>query len=332
MGGGIHGEDLFDCIVSPENLFLAWREFRRGKRAKPDIQQFEFALEDNIFQLHEELIARAYRHNSYVAFHVTDPKVRHIHKATVRDRLVHHALFRMLYSLFDRGFITDSYSCRVGKGTHAAFVRLRQFARAMSSNDRRSFWSLKCDVRKFFDSIDHDTLLRLIRRKVSDAGTLWLVERILGSFAKTPGVGLPLGNVTSQLFANIYLNELDRFVKHRLHVHRYLRYCDDFLLLDAKRDALLAYKEDIAKFLDRELRLTLHPYKVHLRTYRQGIDFVGYVVWPYHTVLRTTTKRRLLRRIAWGDYDERSLPAYFGMLTHCNAHTLEQRIRALVSL
>ena len=145
-GGGIHGDDVFSRIVSLENLFLAWREFRKGKRAKHDVQQFEFAPEDNIFQLHDELGSRAYRHDVYVPFSINDPKPRRIHKATVRDRLLHHAIFRVLYPIFDRCFIFDSYSCRIKKGTHRAVRRLQVFACKASANNSRNFFALVRDT------------------------------------------------------------------------------------------------------------------------------------------------------------------------------------------
>lgn len=324
-GGGIHGEDLFARIISPENLFLAWREFRRGKRSKLDIQQFEFAREDNIFQLHDELVRKTYRHDSYVPFSINDPKPRRIHKATVRDRLVHHAVFRVLYPIFDRSFIFDSYSCRIGKGTHRAVKRLEQFTRSMSGNNRKNIWALKCDVRRFFDSIDHVVLLRLIQRKISDEHVLWLIGLILGSFEKASGVGLPLGNVTSQLFANIYLNELDRFVKHELRTLFYMRYCDDFLLLGDNQKHLLRVKDAIAGFLQQELRLLLHPNKVTIRSYRQGIDFVGYVVRPHCIILRTKTKQRMLKRIT-----SENQSSYLGVLRHCNSYNLVEILERMV--
>lgn len=256
-------------------------------------------------------------------FIVADPKVRRIHKATVRDRLVHHALFRVLYPLFDQSFIHDSYSCRVGKGTHRAVRRLEVFSRRLGFNGRRNFWALKCDVRRYFDSVDHGILLSLIQRRVGDDGALWLVERILASFHTVLGRGLPLGNVTSQLFANIYLNELDRFVKHDLGCRYYLRYCDDFLILSRDSSGLGLYRDWIAGFLSSSLRLELHPDKVSIRKYSQGIDFLGYVVRPHHTVLRTRTKRRMLTRI---NTDNAS--SYFGMLKHCDSHELGCSLKA----
>lgn len=209
---------------------MAWKEFKTGKNSKNDIQEFEFNLEDNIFQLHEDLKNKTYRHSPYASFYVTDPKLRHIHKACVRDRVLHHAVFRVLYPIFDRNFIYDSYSCRLGKGTHRAVNRLEDFARKSSRNNHRTIYTLKCDIRKFFDSIDKTILTRFIADEIKNDDFLWLISKVLDSFSKTLGKGLPLGNVTSQIFANIYLNKLDQYVKHCLKVKYYLRYCDDFVI------------------------------------------------------------------------------------------------------
>lgn len=176
--------NLFLQITRTENIFLSWREFRRGKRKKLDVQRFETHLENNLFSLREKLLNKTHRHSHYIAFYVTDPKLRHIHKASVPDRIVHHAVYRVLYPLFDKSFIFDSYSCRINKGTHKAVKRLDDFARQVSENYSRSCFALKCDIRKFFDSLDNQILLGLIKRKIKDKDCLWLIEEIVGSFNK----------------------------------------------------------------------------------------------------------------------------------------------------
>lgn len=165
-----------------ENLFLSWKEFRKGKRHKPDVQLFERYLEDNIFQLHWELKNKTYRHSDYTSFYITDPKRRHIHKACVKDRIVHHAIYRILYPIFDSGFIDDSYSCRNKKGTHKAVKRLERFTRIVSKNYTKPCWALKCDIKKFFASVDHKILFGLIAKKIEDKDALWLVREIISSF------------------------------------------------------------------------------------------------------------------------------------------------------
>lgn len=336
-GGGLNSHNLFEKIISLENLFLAWKEFKKGKTSSQNVQEFTLYLEDNIFQLHEELKSHRYTHGVYTPFFVTDPKLRHIHKASVRDRLLHHAVFRILYPIFDRNFIYDSYSCRVGKGTHRAVDRLKRFVVKLSRNNSRSVYALKCDIRKFFDSIDQGILTQLIESKIQDEDARWLIGQILTSFSKKPSVGLPLGNVTSQLFANIYLNELDQFIKHNLKEKYYLRYCDDFIILGENENELSMLAEKINSFLLENLKLSLHNDKIIIRKYRQGIDFLGYVVLPYHRIIRTKTKKRVINKIIGRreEFDDNlisqesfkhSLNSYLGVLSHCNGHELEREI------
>ncbi len=261
---------------------------------------------------------------------MTDPKLRHIHKATVRDRVLHRAIFRVLYPLFDRLFIFDSYACRVGKGTHRGVTRLEEFARKFSRNNRKNIFALKCDVQKFFDSIDHEILFRLMEQRVADPDVMWLVRRILESFEKESRRGLPLGNVTSQLFANIYLNELDQFAKHTLKLHCYIRYCDDFIILIESRDEAVIFVSLFREFLEHKLKLTLHPEKIIVRSYRQGIDFLGYVVRPYCRTLRTKTKKRILRSVTAG-VPKQSLQSYLGVLKHCNSYGIVEEINNITN-
>lgn len=177
---------MFEQIISLENLFAAWREFRRGKRGKTDVQEFERNLEDNIFALHDDLASGQYRHGPYHRFHIFDPKHRIIHKASVRDRLVHHAVYRVMTPLFETSFIFDSYSCRIGKGTHAAVRRLEAFARRVSRNNTGPCWALKFDVKKFFDSVDHDILLGILYRQIACPRTRELLAGIVGSYSSLP--------------------------------------------------------------------------------------------------------------------------------------------------
>ena len=320
MGGGIN-RHLFQRIISPVNLFAAWREFRRGKKNRWDVQDFEFNLEDNIFELRRILTAKIYHPDPYVSFYIHDPKRRHIHKASVRDRVLHQAVFRVLYPIFDRRFIYDSYSSRVGKGVHAAVRRLEQFLIKTSANYRRPAYALKCDVHKFFDSIDHEILFALVRRMVPDSETLQLIERIIRSFERSPGKGLPLGNVTSQLFANIYLHELDFFVKHHLCEKFYIRYTDDFVIVGDRSD-FVGVLQSLRTFLYDRLRLKLHPGKILIRSYSCGVDFLGYVLRPYHRVLRTKTKRRIFRKV-----NPTNLPSYLGVLSHANAYRISEKLK-----
>ena len=317
-------DKTFEEIVSPENLLEAWREFVRGKRGRIDVQEFSLRLIDNILELHRDLIQRTYKHGPYQVFKICDPKPRQIHKAAVRDRLVHHALYRKLYPFFDQTFVSDSYSCRKNRGTHKALNRFREFSYIVSKNNTHTCWVLKCDVKKFFASIDHKVLLAILRKRIADEDVLWLLGEIVGSFhSGNTGVGLPLGNLTSQLLVNVYMNEFDRFVKHKLRTKYYIRYADDFVLLSNEKQQLEETIKPIRTFLADTLKLTAH--KVHIKTMASGVDFLGWVHFPDHRVLRTTTKNRMIKRIKEYPMTE-TLNSYLGLLGHGNTRKLRQKL------
>ena len=320
-GGGAFKGRIFKKIISIENLLLAWKEFRRGKGNKKETQEFEFNLEENLSELHIDLTSQTYKPLPYAAFFVFDPKKRHIHKANIRDRVLHQAVFRVLYPIFDKYFIYDSYASRFEKGVHAAVYRLESFLNKVSSNNNFSVFALKCDIRKFFDSIDHKTLLGIIKKRVNDDGAIWLLEKIVKSFEKQSGKGLPLGNVTSQLFGNIYLNELDQLIKRDFKQKYYIRYCDDFVFLSRDRGDLLKLIPAIQSFLIKKLGLQLHERKVEVCKYSRGIDFLGYVLRPYAKSVRVKTKKRLLRKI-----NQSNLDSYMGILKHCDGHKVKASI------
>lgn len=337
--------DLFERIASPENLFAAWDSFKWDKRNKPDVRQFEWNLEEKIFALHRELVAKTYRHGPYVGFYITDPKQRHIHKATVRDRILHHAVFSVLNPIFEETFIATSFSCRIGYGTHKGIDALGNAARRIGRNNTRTCLALKCDIKKFFDSVDHDILLRILSERVKDTDALWLLRQIVESFGTGTGglfarKGLPIGNLTSQLFANVYLNEFDHFMKREVQVRDYFRYTDDFVILSSDRAYLEGLLPQIDRFLTARLRLTLHPRKVTIRRLTQGIDFLGYVTFPYHRLLRATTRRRMFRKLRRRLLErdtgrvsdaavESALQSYLGVLSHANARALTDRLKTL---
>lgn len=328
---------IFDKIISLENLFLAWREFKRGKLRKPGVQEFNFNLENNLFVLRDDLKNKIYRPDKYAFFYIRDPKLRPIHKATVKDRIIFQAVFRILYQIFDRKLIYDTYSCRFEKGTHKGVRRLADFLRKESKNYHRPVFTLKCDVRKFFYSIDHEILKDLIKKEIDDDNAQDLICKIIDSFCTHPGKGLPLGNVTSQLFANIYLNELDQYVKYVLKERYYIRYCDDFVIVGLDQGHLADLVPKIKVFLRDRMRLDLHPRKVEIRKLSQGIDFLGYVALPHRRVIRTTTRQRIFYKIdkkaeelRRGLLDKRSLnrsvQSYLGVLKHCKGYELEKKM------
>ncbi len=316
-------------IIRLENLLRAWQNFLRGKRQKSDVMTFQLRLIDSISELQEELANKTYVHGAYKQFNISDPRPRVIHKATVRDRLIHHLLYQELYPYFDRYFVFDSYSCRLGKGLHKALYRFRNMARKVSRNNTRTCWVLKCDIRKFFASIDHIILQATLEKYIEDTDILWLLGRVITSFHTEgmPNVGLPLGNLTSQLLVNIYMNEFDRFVKNDLKARWYVRYADDCLLLDNDRASLEKLLPKLRSFLHDDLRLSLHPLKTKIQTLASGVDFLGWVHFPHHAVLRTTTKRRMLKNVRHNTSNA-TLASYLGMLRHGNAFLLQNKIES----
>lgn len=321
----------FEDIINIDNLLEAWKEFVRGKRSKRDVQEFSLRLMDNILQLHEDLANHTYKHGGYTAFNISDPKPKSIHKATVRDRLLHHAMYRILYSFFDRTFIADSFSCRIGKGVHKAINRFRDFAYIVSRNNTKTCWALKCDIQKFFASIDHKVLFDILSKCIPDKDIPWLLGQVVSSFSGPKrGVGLPLGNLTSQLLVNIYMNEFDQFAKHKLKAQHYIRYTDDFVILSQDKEWLEDIRARMSDFLQSNLHVRLHPDKTFIRTVASGVDFLGWTHFPDHRVLRTATKQRMFRGIKNRRGNMATVQSYFGLISHGNAKKLRQKINEII--
>jgi len=332
-------KNLFNDIISVENLFSAWDKFKNGKGSKRDVRLFEWNLEENIFKLHRELKNKTYKHSDYTSFNISDPKPRNIHKAQVRDRILHHAIFQVLNPIFEAGFISASFSCREGYGTHNGVEYLHNILRRASKNDRLSYFALKCDVKKFFDTIDHNILLAILKNKIKDKDVIWLLEQTISGFSSNYSLlginkGVPIGNLTSQLFANIYLNELDQFIKQELKVKYYLRYTDDFLILSESEEYLGDVLPKIINFLEENLLLRIHAEKTKIRKTNQGIDFLGYVVFQKHRLVRTKTKKRIIRKFEakiekykQGLISKNSLTqtlqSYLGFLSHANTREIQ---------
>ena len=324
-------------------LFLAWEEFKKEKSSKLDVLLFEQELEHNIFKLATDLRMERYKHDKYIGFYISDPKSRHIHKATVRDRVLHHAIFSVLNPIFEPTFIPNSFSCRVGKGSHKGVLCLRGMLNKESRNNTRACYALKCDVRKFFDSIDHDILMRILDRKIKDKKTMNLLREIIGSFESRKSAlfrkkGVPIGNLTSQIFANIYMNEFDQFMKHKLKVKHYARYTDDFVVVSRDREYLLSLIPVISEFLGSVLKLELHPKKVEIIPYHKGVDFLGYIVFPHHILIRQKTKKRIIKKLMLrleqyqdGIIEKKTfqatLQSYLGILSHANAYEFSENLK-----
>jgi retron-type reverse transcriptase len=332
-------KNLFNHIISAENLFSAWDKFKNGKRNKKDVQIFEWNLEENIFRLHRDLGNKMYKHGDYRSFNISDPKPRNISKAQVRDRILHHAVFQVLNPIFEAGFISASFSCRVGYGTHKGVQYLQNALRKASRNGKVPCFALKCDIKKFFDTIDHNVLLAMLKKKMKDDDTVWLLGQIISSFSSNYSLlginkGVPIGNLTSQLFANIYLGELDRFIKQELKVEYYIRYTDDFLILSESKKYLEDIVPKIIDFLEENLLLKIHEEKTKIRKTSQGIDFLGYVVFENHRLIRTKTKRRIMKKFEARikEYKQgfiskdsllQTLQSYLGFMSHADARKIQ---------
>jgi RNA-directed DNA polymerase len=285
-------------IACWDNLLLAFQKASRGKRGNPEVAVFEYRLEENLIALREELLHRTYLPFPYSSFYIHEPKRRLISAAPFRDRVVHHALCNLIEPIFECSFVADSYANRVGKGTHRALNHAQDYA-------RRFRYVLQVDIRQFFPSIDHAILRAVLAKKLLDPGVLWLIERILASgvgvlveeyqmvyfpgddlFAVNRPRGLPIGNLTSQFWANVYLSSVDHFIKRQLRCPGYVRYVDDLLLFAHEKQVLWAWKDALVDRL-AALRVTIHP-GAHPRPVTEGIPFLGFIVFP--------ARRRLKRR------------------------------------
>ena len=326
-------------LTQPENVFSSFYGFLAGKKKKKDVIEFSVKLEDNLFALSQSLQSMAYQPGSYESFYVRDPKVRLIHKASVPDRIVHHLVSQELEKIFEPAFIRHSYSCRKQKGTHRGVHALRNMALELRGNDQKTVWALKCDIKKFFASVNHIVLSEILSRQIKDKDCLLLVSKIINGFPS----GIPIGNLTSQIFSNIYLNELDTFVSQKLKIKDYVRYADDFVILSRNRSYLESLLPKIAYFLKSKLNLDLHPGKIIFRKFRSGIDFLGYIVFPTQILPRTKTKRRLIRKIREKieKYKEgkitkeklnQTIQSYLGYLKHANSYQFREKLKKSILL
>lgn len=340
-------DNIYNKISTLENIFHGWEEFRRGKKKKRDVLFFERYLENNIFSLYESLTKKTYQPGKYSQFIVRDPKLRLIHKASVRDRVVHHIVGIELEKIFEPTFYAHSYSCRKNRGTHKGIYAFQKMARKVSRNNTKACWVLKCDIKKFFASINHKILVKILSRKIADKDYFELLEGIIDSFHSDRTIdlqnkkGIPIGNLTSQFFANIYLNEFDQFMKHTLKVQHYIRYADDFAILSENKSYLENLVSSIREFLISELDLELHPNKIIFRKFNSGVDFLGYVIFPQYVLPRTRTKRRLLRKIKGkiqeykkgkitGEMLNQTIQSYFGYIGHAYTYKFKKELENLI--
>jgi RNA-directed DNA polymerase len=343
-------KNIYPQICAYQNLYHAWRKAAKGKRKAPEVADFEYYLTDNLLQLEEELQNQTYQPGPYRHFRITVPKPRRISAAPFRDRVVHHALVQQIEPIFEARFSCDSYACRKGKGTHAALDRCQQFARQYP-------YVLQCDIVQFFPAVDHAILRNILFQTIADDRTRWLIDRILNSgagvlangydmvyfpgddlFAINRPRGLPIGNLTSQFWANCYLNELDQFIKRELKCRAFVRYVDDLLLFSHSKKELWAWKQAIVDFLPG-LRLTLHKRSSTVYPVTNGIPFLGFVTYPIHRLLKRRNGiafarrfRAQLRQLSGGALDYADVAASVqGWLAHAAHGDTYGLRRALVS-
>ncbi|MCA9371689.1 MAG: group II intron reverse transcriptase domain-containing protein [Pseudomonadales bacterium] len=355
---------MFDEICNLEQLLKAYSYARRGKREKKRVCEYDFSLESNLIKLRYLLLSDNYSPAPYAHFTVYDPKTRSVSAPAFRDRVLQHSLVSTIEPIFEKRFIYDSYACRKGKGTHFGAKRIKKFLMAARCKygKQQDFYVLQCDIQKYFQNIDWDILLSIISKVIHCERTLNLIRKIIVTHESTdnssvlpqmqrqldlfsqvqvevPPVriderkGLPIGNLTSQLFANVYLNELDHFVKERLKERWYARYMDDFLIIHPDKNHLIKTRDRIAEYLDQTLNLRLHPRKITIKNVQEGVPFVGYRIFYDHTLVRGDTLRHMQRKYRYktklhqkGKISDltlaKSQTSIQGHLKHANAHGL----------
>ena len=338
--------NIYSKIYDFENLYEAYLEARKCKRYRHDVMRFTANLEENLIEIQNELIYKTYKVGKYNEFFVYDPKKRLIMSLPFRDRVVQWAIYRQLNPLFDKRYISTSYGCRVGGGAHRAVKKLKEYIREQPG----TAYVLKMDISKYFYRINHDVLMEILRSMIKDEGVLWLLGRIIYSEhnfgidvadwdysgKRLSDVGMPIGNLSSQMFANLYLNAADHFAKEVLQCKYYIRYMDDMVIVDIDKRRLREVLRAMDDFLINCLALKLNN-KTCIRTAAQGVDFCGYRVWKTHIRLRKKSALKMKHRIKHlqkefskgrinADRFRNSLMSYMGMLQHCDAYSLKKKI------
>lgn len=342
-------DNLYDEIISLPNLCKAYFKAKKGKKSL-EFKEFEKNLIENLWKLHEELASKTYEPSGYTLFYVDDYKRRKILAPFFRDHVLHHAVYNYLEEIYEPLFIFDSFACRKGKGTHFGLKRLKYFINHHSEND----YFIKCDISKYFYSIDHFKLKEIFAKRIKDKNLLWLLGKVIDShfeeeipahvfnhFTSSQEKGIPIGNLLSQLFANVYLNELDFFVKNKLKIKHYVRYVDDFVILEKDKVKVQEIVYEIKRFLEEELCLRLENKKIQVNKISFGVDFTGYVVFKKFVRVRTKNYRRFkhklrkkIRNFSFGkipfDSMKCSIESYFSHLAYTNSEKIKGRIVAVL--
>ncbi len=319
-------KNLYPKLCSEENLALAFKKAQKRKSTKPYVIEFKNNLNENLELLRLELLSDTYEPRPLKTFVIRDPKTRKIRKSYFRDRIIHHAICNILEPILEKRFIYDSFANRKGKGTLNAIKRFDKFKQKVSKNNTKNCYVLKADIKHYFDEVNHNTLINILRKKINDERLISLISKVLKNHSDA--VGMPLGNMTSQFFANVYLNELDQFVKNELKIKYYIRYVDDFIILHESKNILESYKENISAFLMEKLQLELHATKSKILLLKRGISFLGFRHYSYHRLLRKTNIRTMKKKIAQTNYDSvyEFLEGWIVYAKQGNTYNLRQKI------
>ncbi len=346
-------KNVFEQVVDYDNLYRAYLNARLCKRYRYEVLNFSAHLEDNLVKLQKELIDRTYTLGKYREFYIYEPKKRLIMAQPFKDRVVQWAIYQVLNPVFAQGYITDSYACIKERGTHKAVKRLHYWLRQVGKKPEK-YYFLKLDISKYFYRIDHDVLMGILKRKIHDDDMIFLLDKIVNSSetnfglppGKSPGEvkrsdrvsekGMPVGNLSSQMFANLYLNELDQYCKRTLGIHFYVRYMDDVIILHQDKDQLHDWKRIIDTFLKEKLQLDLNE-KTCIRPITLGVEFCGYKIWNTHIKLRKSTALKMKRNLkklqkeyAAGEVTveeaKQTISSYLGILKHCDSYSLKRTI------
>ncbi len=336
-------ENLYSKIYDKKNLVLAYKKARKGKTKKEYVIKFEKDIGKNLLKLHEELKTQTYKPKLLKTFILRDPKTRKISKSDFRDRIIHHALCNVIEPIFQKSFIYDSCANQKGKGNLFTVKRFELFKRKVTHNLQSSAFCFKADIKHYFQEVNHKLLLKIISRKIKDKKVILLITKILqntaeseeerardlvwtkqgGGYQNKPinSKGMPLGNLTSQFFANVYLNDLDYFIKQKLKSKFYLRYVDDFVILHKSKKQLQIWKNQIEIFLKQKLKLELHPDKSKIISLSRGVDFVGFRIFWKHKLIRKRSVIKMFVSIRRWIEKELSLEKIKEIFQGWNAHS-----------
>ena len=328
---------LVEAMADYANVQKAYNKARKCKRYRKDVLLFTKDKEDNLETVRNDILGLSYEPSEYRYFKVYEPKERQIMALPFYDRVVQHAINNVLEPIFNQRFIFHSYACRKTKGMHAASDTLQEWLYEWQKfHPDQPLYAIKADIHHYFQSINHDVLKAELRKVIKDAGALVLIDRIIDHNGQMPdGVGIPVGNLTSQLFANIYLNKLDQYIKHTLGAKYYMRYMDDFIILSPDKEQLRRWLADIERFLRDELKLELNP-KTTILAAKNGIDFVGYKHRATHRKVRPDSVKRIKKTIKKYESGkitkeqlQKSIASWTGHAGHADSYNLQKKVIAL---